>query len=124
MPSIWPWGGLGVALGGLSVQGSGLNVQGSMLDVLPITFVHSFPARRAAFPPSDFRLRTLDFGLRTLAEGCAESRLVTAGCGRFDGSALLEIIKSEDRHPPDPRQPTSAHSKAGLGRAFASGRFF
>src|ERR1039457_3117527 len=48
MPSIWPWGGLGVALGGLSVQGSGFNVQGSMLDVLPITFVHSFPARRAA----------------------------------------------------------------------------
>src|ERR1019366_3814131 len=33
MPSIWPWGGLGVALGGLSVQGSEFRVQGSRLDV-------------------------------------------------------------------------------------------
>src|ERR1035438_6550414 len=35
-----------VALGGLSVQGSGFRVQGSMFDALPITFVHSSPARR------------------------------------------------------------------------------
>src|ERR1035441_2230164 len=61
MPSICLLYGFAVASGGLSVQGSGFRVQGSMLDVLPITFVHSSPARRTAFPPSDFRLRTLDF---------------------------------------------------------------
>ena len=44
----------------------------------------------------DFWRWTLDFGLWTLAEGCAERRLVTAGRGRFDGSKLLESVKSED----------------------------
>src|ERR1039458_4987607 len=54
MPSICPVYGLAVASGGLSVQGSrfrvqgsGFRVQGSRFDVLPITFVHSSPARRA-----------------------------------------------------------------------------
>src|ERR1022692_3902277 len=70
MPSICVVYGLGVALGGLSVQGSGFRVQGSgfrvqgsgfrvqgsRFEVLPISFVHSSPARRTAFLPPDFRL--------------------------------------------------------------------
>jgi hypothetical protein len=62
----------------------------------------------------------LDFGLRTLAEGCAENRLLTAGCGGFDGNTLLErvdvLTENLDGFPPAPSllRAFVVHSVFGL----------